>query len=176
MVERYVFDCLRGAVDGSAAGSRSRSMTRLQGSEDSGRVAKGSASQRIHDGKEREAMKVSVVGADSADPVLAHQHCGMQVVNQVRADVRQLRQGLPQDRRVTLRRAQQLEPRRRRSFSYGKPSIKYSYLSSTVCSQPASCSPIPCGHTGDRGHDGFEITDRGHPVIGDPSARIATER
>ena len=124
-------------------------------------------------------MKVSVAGADSADPVLPHQHRGMQVVDQVRADVRQRRRGLPQDRRVTLRRAQQLEPRRRRSFSYGKPSIKYSYLSSTGCSQPASCSPIPCGHTGDRGHDGVEIADRGirgHPVIGDPSARIADER
>ena len=57
-------------------------------------------------------MEVGVAGADPVDAVLAHQHCGVKVVEQVAANIRQLRQYPCQHCRMTLRRHQQIEPRR----------------------------------------------------------------
>lgn len=57
-------------------------------------------------------MEVGIASADSADSVLSHRHGSMQVVEEVAAHIRQLPQGLRQDRGVTGCRRQQLKPGR----------------------------------------------------------------
>ena len=56
-------------------------------------------------------MEPRVPRADPADAVLAHEHRGVEVVHLVSADVRQLRNGLLENCRVTTGHDEQLEPR-----------------------------------------------------------------
>ena len=63
------------------------------------------SAQRVYDGEEGEAVEARIARANPADAVLAHQHCGMHVVDEVAPDVWELPDGLCEDRLVAFGRA-----------------------------------------------------------------------
>ena len=55
-------------------------------------------------------MKIGIAGANPAHAMLPHQHCGLQIPDPAATYIRQLRQCLTQNRRVTLRRCNSSKP------------------------------------------------------------------
>ena len=68
-------------------------------------------------------MKIGIAGTNPADAMLPHQHRRMKVVDHIATDIRQLGQGVPNNRRVTVRRQQQIESWRRQKRFYESPSL-----------------------------------------------------
>ena len=76
------------------------------------RTAPATAIAGIDDTEKRKSVKVGVPGTDPADAMLAHQHRGVQVVEQIAGYVGQLLQNSYEYRRMTRRREHQVEPGR----------------------------------------------------------------
>ena len=67
-----------------------------------GARARKLGSKRIDDFQEHELIEIGIPGADSPDAVLAHENCGVRIVQQIASKVRQLQNHFAGDIGMTM--------------------------------------------------------------------------